>query len=252
MRHRLIAWYMAIFSSCENHDVGVSNPILRTRKVRDTLHSERGNRNAKGTSGGTEASRYGRMRGGGGTLVGWNRHRSASGAVWSCAQRSRGRESARHQTVVSRTPRDCSQSGRSSVGRSRQMSLRRPKRDAPPFLGKPKKADPDPPMHKLKEVAGIATYDPSPYHCPGPKGQPPKRRAKPASRCPRAWTNQEIIGALHKALLGGHVSSDWDGDFPRYAYHREGKLLYAARGCAGGIYHAYPLEPGTVVVGLRI
>jgi hypothetical protein len=132
------------------------------------------------------------------------------------------------------------------------MSLRRPKRDAPSFLGKPRKADPNPPLSKLGEVAETAMYDPSPYHCPGPKGQPPKRRAKPASRCPRDWSEQEIIAAIRNALRGGHVSPDWDGDFPRYVYHRDGKLLYAARGCVGGVYHAYPLEPGTVVAGLRI
>jgi len=132
------------------------------------------------------------------------------------------------------------------------MSLRRPKRDAPPFLGKPLRADTDPPMQRLEEAAEKATYDPSPYHCPGPKGQPPKRRAKPASRCPRAWSEQEIIGAIRNALREGHVSPSWDGEFPRYAYHRDGSFLYAARGCAGGVYHAYALEPGTVVAGLRI
>src|SRR5208282_2620061 len=131
------------------------------------------------------------------------------------------------------------------------MSLPRPKRDAPPFLGKLRRADPAPPIQRLEEVANGVTYDPSPYHCPSPKGQPPKRRAKPASRCPRAWTEQEIVGAIRSALRHGHVSPNWDGDFPRYAWHRDGDRLYEARGCAGGVYHAYAREINAVVIGLR-
>jgi hypothetical protein len=132
------------------------------------------------------------------------------------------------------------------------MSLERPKRDAPTFLGKSRRADANPPLEKLQEIAEKAMYNPSPYHCPGPKGQPPKRRAKPAKRCPRAWSEDEIVSAIRHAMRNGHVSWGWDGDFPRYVYHRDGKFLYEARGCAGGVYYAYPLEPGNVVAGLKI
>jgi hypothetical protein len=111
--------------------------------------------------------------------------------------------------------------------------------------GKPKRVDPAPDEFKLVNAAAAAIYGSSEYHCRGPKGEPPKRRAKPASICPRKWNNDEATEALRMALKKGWVSETWDEGFPRYVWHREGTVMYEARHTRGpiGTFHAYPIEP---------
>lgn len=49
------------------------------------------------------------------------------------------------------------------------------------------------------------------------------------------------------------VSQDWINGFPRRLWHREGDQWYEASTNAGtaGAYHAYPLEPASLPVGLQ-
>jgi hypothetical protein len=49
---------------------------------------------------------------------------------------------------------------------------------------------------------------------------------------------------LKEAIRSGLVSSDWQGDFPRFAWHLAGETLYQAvlSNQVGGDYHAFPLE----------
>jgi hypothetical protein len=110
--------------------------------------------------------------------------------------------------------------------------------------GKRKRIDPSPDRARLQAATQTAIYRSSDYHCRGAKGQPPKRRTSPTSICPRAWRDREATDALRKALLKGHTSDVWDGEFPRYVWHKEGEVVYEARHTRGpvGCFHAYPIE----------
>jgi hypothetical protein len=128
------------------------------------------------------------------------------------------------------------------------MVLRRPHQEERWPLGKPKRLAADPPDEFLSAAAERASYQASPYHCPGPRGQPPARRARPATRCPRVWRDDEATTALRRAILNGNVSESWDNDFPRYVWHLEASVLYEARHTNGpiGTYHAYPVDAATL------
>lgn len=129
--------------------------------------------------------------------------------------------------------------------------LKRPVLRAKP--GKRKRVDPSPDLARLEAAARTATYLSSDYHCRGPKGQPPKRRTSPTSICPRAWRDEEATNALRKALLNGHISDVWDGEFPRYVWHKEGEVIYEARHTGGpaGCFHAYPIKSLQIPSGLK-
>ena len=71
----------------------------------------------------------------------------------------------------------------------------------------------------IEAAAANATYSPSEYHCRGAKGEPPKRRAKYASICPKKWSNQAATAALREALGKGQVSQALEDGFPRYVWH---------------------------------
>jgi len=104
----------------------------------------------------------------------------------------------------------------------------------------------------LARAAANAVYSSSPYHCRGSKGQAPIVRAKPASICPRQWSDHEATEALRAALARGSVSEAWEDDFPRYIWHRDGNVVYEARHTGGtpGTFHAYPIEDIQIPRGL--
>ncbi len=90
------------------------------------------------------------------------------------------------------------------------------------------------------------------YHgCPNrPR---PKPRTKPASHCPRDWTNNEAINAIRRALKNGHISESWTADgFPRHLWYKEGDIWYEGRTSenASGEYHGYPIEIEDLPSGL--
>ena len=97
----------------------------------------------------------------------------------------------------------------------------------------------------LQAVAAKAKYVGSPDH----KRQlshagPPKPRAD-ASKCdPNVGSQRQLTEWLREAIERGTVSELWEGDFPRYAWHRVGDVCYAARltNSVQGDYHGYPLE----------
>jgi hypothetical protein len=107
--------------------------------------------------------------------------------------------------------------------------MKRPKRARVHYPNKPKALDRSATLDRLEEAAINATYTPSEYHCSGPKGQRPKRRAKPAMHCPRNWTQQQALLAIRRAIRAGQVSKRWTGRFPRHVWHREGDVWYEAR-----------------------
>lgn len=119
-------------------------------------------------------------------------------------------------------------------------------------LGKPKRMLVRPNLTALTYAAATAVYSQSDYHCPGTKGQPIKSRSKPASHCPRHWSEAEATQALRRAIKAGQVSEIWEDGFPRYVWHRDGDVTYEARHTRGpsGTFHAYPIEPIQVPRGL--
>ena len=120
-------------------------------------------------------------------------------------------------------------------------------------FGKPKRVDPSPDRKALARASTEAAYAASRYHCRGPKGEKPIVRAKPASICPRSWSNEEATRTLRHAIAGGRVSESWEHGFPRYVWHRDGDVLYEARHSNGpiGSFHAYPIEDFQAPKGLE-
>ena len=106
---------------------------------------------------------------------------------------------------------------------------------------------------RLATAADRARYNPSDYHCRLPDGRPRRMRAKPASACERPWAIPDATEALRVAIVKGHVSDVWDDEFPRYAWHLDGEIIYEARHTRGplGTYHAYPIDEAEAPLGLR-
>ena len=104
----------------------------------------------------------------------------------------------------------------------------------------------------LSTAAERARYDASPYHCRLEGGSPVRHRVKPATPCPHRWRTDDANSALRRAITLGFVSQAWEDGFPRYAWLREGDMVYEARHTRGplGTYHAYPIDPVEAPVGL--
>ncbi len=80
----------------------------------------------------------------------------------------------------------------------------------------------------------------------------PKPRAD-ASKCdPQLADADALTGWLQDAIRAGRVSELWEGDFPRYAWHRHEEVVYEARLTNSGLgqYKGYPLEAGEEPEGL--
>jgi hypothetical protein len=107
----------------------------------------------------------------------------------------------------------------------------------------------------LAAVAGRIQYIGSVYHkdLPSFAGSVPRHRPD-ASICPRrlAWLQVDIQEWLREAVRHGHCSALWEGDFPRYVWHRDGSTTYEARliNSQTGEYKGYPLESDEHVRGL--
>src|SRR4051812_32937120 len=129
--------------------------------------------------------------------------------------------------------------------------MRRPKKRSEQFPNKRKIRSKHVPQEELEAAAVRATYAPSPYHCK--ENGRLRRRIKPATPCPRNFTLQEAGNAIRAAIRARRVSQDWVNGFPRRLWHREGDQWYEASTNAGtaGTYHAYPLEPASLPVGLQ-
>jgi hypothetical protein len=134
------------------------------------------------------------------------------------------------------------------------MGIKRPIIVGFPGHARPKRVDPQPDRSKIEIAAANAVYSPSNYHCPGSKGEAPKRRVKYASICPKRWSTQAATEALRQALCNGHVSEAWEDGFPRYVWHKDGEVIYEARHTRGphGTFHAYPIEKFQIPDGLKL
>lgn len=74
-----------------------------------------------------------------------------------------------------------------------------------------------------------------------------------ASKCdPKLADRDELTEWLRAAIRAGHAGDLWEGDFPRYAWCRQGGVIYEARltNSELGEYKGYPLEEDEHVEGL--
>lgn len=105
----------------------------------------------------------------------------------------------------------------------------------------------------LPSLAARAVYVGSSEHKSRPSfAGPPKLRAD-ASKCdPGLADVAELTTWLRASISDGHVGTPWEGDFPRYAWHKRGNVVYEARlvNQELGQYKGYPLEPGEEPEGL--
>ena len=107
----------------------------------------------------------------------------------------------------------------------------------------------------LAELAGKARYIGSPEHKETPSfaGQP-KPRAD-ASRCPNelAWEKEAVEKWLQEAIQNGQIGEPWEGEFPRYVWHRVGDTVYEGRlvNRTLGHYKGYPLSPEEKPLGWK-
>jgi hypothetical protein len=105
---------------------------------------------------------------------------------------------------------------------------------------------PPPPGTDLDQVARRATYVGSPEHkdMPSFAGQP--RPRADAAICDRnlAQDQQRVTGWLRTAIRRGQTSALWEGEFPRYVWHKEGEETFEARliNRGTGEYKGYPLN----------
>lgn len=105
---------------------------------------------------------------------------------------------------------------------------------------------PPPPEVDLKAVALRASYIGSPEHKDSPSfaGQP--RPRADAAICDRSLATKQALVTrwLRKAIRLGLISAYWEGDFPRYVWHKEEDVVYEARlvNQSNGQYKGYPLN----------
>ena len=107
----------------------------------------------------------------------------------------------------------------------------------------------------LSELAKRAHYVGSPEHKDHPSfaGQP--RPRADASLCDPALADSqaELTRWLRAAIRAGYVGPPWEGGYPRYAWHRQNRVVYEARlvDRGNGEYKGYPLEPSERPPGLK-
>lgn len=96
----------------------------------------------------------------------------------------------------------------------------------------------------LPGLANRVEYIGSPEHkaVPSFAGQP--RPRADASCCPPEISQSTACEWLRSAIRLGAVGAPWEGDFPRYVWHKEGGLVYEGRlvNRQAGTYKGYPLQ----------
>ena len=108
----------------------------------------------------------------------------------------------------------------------------------------------------LDSVARRASYVGSPEHkdIPSFAGQP--RLRADASICSRALAREQVRVTkwLREAIRSGNFSALWEGDFPRYVWHKEEEVVFEARlvNQGTGEYKGYPLNPEEWPQGLDL
>ena len=97
----------------------------------------------------------------------------------------------------------------------------------------------------MRILASRVTYVGSPEHKDFPSFASLPRLRADASCCPRSITDAEVVGEwLRSAIRRGAISAYWDGQFPRYVWHKEDDTVFEARlvNRGDGSYKGYPLD----------
>lgn len=106
---------------------------------------------------------------------------------------------------------------------------------------------PPPEGKNLDATARKATYIGSPEHknTPSFAGHPRPRADAAICDLNLAQQKARIQKWLRTAIRQGSVSAFWEGDFPRYVWHRQGETVFEARlvNQINGQYKGYPLNP---------
>lgn len=101
-----------------------------------------------------------------------------------------------------------------------------------------------PPGVALDRLAERARYEGSAYHKDAPSfvGQPKPR--PDASICPRDLDRQTVTEWLRSAIRRGMVGPPWEGEFPKYVWHREGDTVFKGQlvNHLQGSYKGYPID----------
>ncbi len=98
----------------------------------------------------------------------------------------------------------------------------------------------------LNRIAQRARYIGSPEHKTYPFGGRAPRPRPDASLCEKAFAGREheVSEWLRRAIREGRIGEPWDGDFPRYVWHRAEGVCYEARLVNAGLgeYKGWPLD----------
>jgi hypothetical protein len=127
--------------------------------------------------------------------------------------------------------------------------VRAPKRHRP----RRRSVVPAPGGTDLTELAARASYVGSPEHKSYPSYAGGARLRADATRCDPSLTDRDELTRWLRAAIGaGRIGEPWEGDFPRYAWHRLGDVCYEARlvNQELGQYKGYPLDPSEQPEGM--
>ncbi|MEU4225455.1 hypothetical protein AB0F17_14265 [Nonomuraea sp. NPDC026600] len=97
----------------------------------------------------------------------------------------------------------------------------------------------------LDQLAERVSYVGSGEHKSYPSFAGRPRLRADASKCDPKFTDPaEITGWLKRTIACGNIGAPWEGDFPRYAWHRLDDVVYEARlvNRELGQYKGYPLD----------
>jgi len=98
----------------------------------------------------------------------------------------------------------------------------------------------------MADVAEHVRYIGSAEHKDTPSFAGRLRPRADASLCPRELVHEleRVTQWLRSAIARGAVGELWEGEFPRYAWHKEGSVVYEARLVNRdlGEYKGYPLD----------
>lgn len=105
----------------------------------------------------------------------------------------------------------------------------------------------DPPEDKnYTRLSKHVMYIGSPEHKRHPSFAGPPSPRPDASLCPPDFKDaqEQLTGWLQHAIQQKAVGSYWEGDYPRYAWYKDGETVYLARlvNRVQGQYKGFPIE----------
>lgn len=106
----------------------------------------------------------------------------------------------------------------------------------------------------MPKLASTASYVGSVEHKTQPSFAGPPAPRPDASKCDPQLGNQDTLTSwLREALEDGNIGAPWEGDYPRYVWHKVGDIVYEGRlvNQEQGQYKGYALRADEWPEGLR-